>query len=75
MRDCCKPKTNNNFQSQREQENTLACTDGDDVKGHVLFQMSSNAGRASQWYIDSGASQYIINSKDVMLHYQEFASP
>ena len=74
-RDCRRPKTNNKFQRQREQANTSACTEGDDDKGHVLFLISSNAGSASQWYIDSGASQHMTNSKDSMVHYQEFSSP
>lgn len=37
--------------------------------------MSSDAGSASQWYIDSGASQHMTNNKDSMVHYQECASP
>jgi len=74
-KDCCKPKINNKFQRQREQANTSACTEGDDIKGHVLFLMSSDAGSASQWYIDSGASQHMTNSKESMVHYQECASP
>ena len=41
----------------------------------MLFLISWNAGSASQWYIDSGASQHMINSKDAMVHYQDFASP
>ena len=41
----------------------------------MLFLISSNAGSASQWYIDSGASQHMTNSKDSMVHYQEFSSP
>ena len=41
----------------------------------MLFPISSNAGSASQWYIDSGASQHMTNSKDSMVHYQEFLSP
>ena len=63
-----KPKTNNEFHRQREQTNTSACTEGDDEKGHVLFLMASNAGSASQWYIDSGASQHMTNSKASMAH-------
>ena len=74
-KDCRKPKTNNEFRRQREQANTSACTEGDDEKGHVLFLMSSDAGSASQWYIDSGASQHMTNSKASMVHYQEFSSP
>ena len=74
-RDCRRPKTNNEFQRQREQANTSACTEGDDDKGHVLFLISSNAGCASQWYIDSGASQHMTNRRDSMVHYQAFSSP
>ena len=62
-------------QRQREHANTSACTEGDDENGHVLFLISLNAGSASQWYIDSGASQHMTNSKDCMVHHQEFASP
>ena len=74
-RDCRRPKTNNKFQKQTEQANTSACIEGDDKMGHVLFLISSNSGSASQWYIDSGASQHMTNSKDSMVHYQEFSSP
>ena len=74
-KDCRKPKTNNEFNSQREQANTSACKGGDDKKGDVLFLMSSDAGSASQWYIDSDALQLMTNSKASMAHYQEFSSP
>ena len=74
-RDCRRPKTNNKFQRQREQGHTSACTEGGNEKGHLLFLISSNADSASQWYIDSGASQHMTNRKDSMMHYQEFSSP
>ena len=73
-KDCHKPKACNKFMRQREHDSTSACTRGDDSDEHVSFLMSSGAGSASQWYMNSDASQHMTNNKVSIVHYQEFSS-